>query len=195
MAMVGNQFTDVPVPSAFLAPDIRIRTSYDVDYEMGGIGIGDPSQGLQVQVWECRVQGGVIQVSPEGMATWTDVTSDTGITEVSLAFDQNMRPTIAYVAGGVAKMYWYDSDSAAYVTSTFPDAVSPVVLMDDKRTMEIGLNDILLFYIREGRIWHRVQRERFLIEYNLRIIPPASSRIQRAGMNVGNRVQIEFNSA
>ncbi len=195
MAMPENTFSDPPVPAAFLPPDDRVRLNLLIDYELGGIALGDPSQGLQVQVWECRVAAGMIQVSVEGSGTWADVIGDADITEVSLAFDQNMRPTVSYMAGGVAKLYWYNADIAAYMTSTFPGAVSPVVMLDDKREMEIGLNDILLFYIADGRVMHRLQRERFLIEYNLAPVPAGSTRIQRAGMTVGNRVQVEFDGS
>ena len=194
MAMPENTFSDPPVPAAFLAPDDRVRLNLLIDYELGGIALGDPSQGLQVQVWECRVAAGMIQVSVEGAGAWTDVISDTDITEVSLAFDQNMRPTVSFVAGGVAKLYWYDADISAFTTSVLVGATSPVVMMDDKREMEIGLNDILLFYIAEGRVMHRLQRDRFLIEYNLAALPAGSTRIQRAGMSVANRIQVEFDT-
>jgi hypothetical protein len=192
MAMPANMLSPTPVESAFLAPDDRIRSSLLVDYEMGGVDIGDPSQGLQVKAWEARVSGGTIQVRPDGAGTWADVTSDSGITEIALAFDQNMRPTVAYVAGGTAKMYWYDAVAAAYVTSTFAGATSPVVTMDDKRDMQIGLNDVLLFYLQAGRVKHRRQRDRYTIEYDLADVPTGMTRITRWGFTVGKRIQLEF---
>lgn len=195
MAMPENIFSDPPVPAAFLPPDDRFRSDPLIDYELGGIAIGDPSQGLQVQVWECRVAAGMIQVRVEGVGLWTDVISDVGITEVSLAFDQNMRPTVSYMAGGACKLYWYDADIPGFTTSTFAGGSSPVVMMDDKRAMEIGLNDILLFYVRGDRVIHRLQRDRFLIEYDLAPVPAGSTRIQRAGMTVANRVQVEFDTS
>lgn len=195
MAMPENIFSDPPVPAAFLPPDDRVRLDPLIDYELGGIALGDPSQGLQVQVWECRVAAGMIQVRIEGVGLWTNVIGDTDITEVSLAFDQNMRPTVSYMAGGVCKLYWYDADIAAFTTSVFAGGSSPVVMMDDKRAMEIGLNDILLFYVLGGRVIHRLQRDRFLIAYDLAPVPAGSTRIQRAGMSVANRIQVEFDTS
>lgn len=194
MAMPANTLSSLPAYSAFLAPDDRVRASLLVDYEMGGVDIGDPSQGLQVKAWEARVDSDNIQVRPDGAGAWTTVTSDVGITEMALAFDQNMRPTVAYVAGGVAKMYWYDATAASYVTTTYPGAASPVVTMDDKRPMQVGLNDVLLFYLQGGRVKHRRQRDRFTIEYDLADVPTGMTRIARWGFTEGKRVQLEFST-
>lgn len=194
MAMPANTLSSLPAYSAFLAPDDRVRASLLVDYEMGGADIGDPSQGLQVKAWEARVDGNNIQVRPDGAGAWTTVTSDTSITELALAFDQNMRPTVAYVAGGTAKMYWYDAVAAAYVTTSYPGATSPVVTMDDKRDMQIGLNDVLLFYLQGGRVKHRRQRDRYTIEYDLADVPTGMTRIARWGFTEGKRIQLEFST-
>lgn len=192
MAMPANTLSPLPAASAFLEPDDRVRTSLLVDYEMGGADIGDPSQGLQVKAWEARVSAGTIQVRPDGSGAWTNVVSDTGITEIALAFDQNMRPTVAYVAGGAAKLYWYDAVTAAYVTTTYAGASSPVVTMDDKRDMQVGLNDVLLFYLHSGRVKHRRQRDRYTIEYDLADVPLGKTRITRWGFTAGKRIQLEF---
>lgn len=192
MAMPANTLSPLPAASAFLEPDDRVRASLLVDYEMGGVDIGDPSQGLQVKAWEARVDGNNIQTRPESGGSWTTITSDSSITEIALAFDQNMRPTVAYVASGVAKMYWYDAVSAAYVTTTYAGASSPVVTMDDKRDMQVGLNDVLLFYLQGGRVKHRRQRDRYTIEYDLEDVPTGMTRITRWGFTVGNRIQLEF---
>lgn len=198
MAMPLNIFSLISVVTDYLPPDDRLRTDLLVDHELGGVAIGDPSQGLRVRVWEARVSGNMIQTRPEDTGpggAWTDITSDAGITEIALAFDQNMRPTVAYVAGGVGKLYWYNADISAYTTSSLAGALSPVVTMDDKRPSAVGLNDILLFYLYNGRIMHRRQRDRYTIEYNLGAVPAGVDRITRWGMTEGNRIQIEFEGA
>lgn len=193
MSLPLNEFSSTPAPSLFLAPDGRLRLSLLADYELGGVDLFDASQGLMVQVWEARVVGGTtIQVKPEAGATWTDVTTDTAITEVALAFDQNMRPVVAYVAGGVAKMYWFDSIPATFVTTSFSGASSPVVTMDDKRALEMLSNDVLLFYIRSGTVYYRQQRDRFTIERSLGAVPAGQTRFKRWGMGDALRLQLEF---
>ena len=194
MAMPANTLSSLPAYSAFMAPDDRVLSSLLVDYERGGVALNDPSQGLNVQDYEARLDGNNIQVRTDGTGAWTTVTSDTSITELALAFDQNMRPTVAYVAGGVAKMYWYDAVAAAYVTTSYPGATSPVVTMDDKRDMQIGLNDVLLFYLQGGRVKHRRQRDRYTIEYDLADVPTGMTRIARWGFTEGKRIQLEFST-
>ena len=194
MALPESQFTPEPVEGNFLAPDDRARTSLLVDYELAGIAIGDPSRGLQYQVWEARVAGGVIQTRPEGSGAWTDITSASDITEIALAFDQNMRPQVAYMAGGICRFYWYDADSAAYVTSTFAGATSPVVAMDDKREAEVGLNDVVLFYLSGGNVIYRRQRDRYGVSYLMEAVPSGTTRIIRWGMTDQLRFQLEFGS-
>lgn len=192
MAMPENMLSTEPILGEYLYPDNLVRTSRLVDYELGGIAIGDPSQGLEVQIWEARVAASVIQTRPLDSGAWTDVVGDSAITEIALAFDQNMRPSVAYMAGGVAKFYWYDADSISFVTSTFAGATSPVCCMDDKRKMEIGLNDVLLFYLLGGRVMHRRQRDRYLIEYDLAAVPDGVSKIRRWGMHNALRIMLEF---
>lgn len=192
MGMPLNMLSPEPVISEYRSPDNRVRSSRLVDYELGGVAIGDPTEGLQVQVWEGQVAVNEIQVRPESGGSWTTVTTGIDITDISIAFDQNMRPTVAYVDSGVAKLYWYDAVEADYVTSEFPDALSPVAMLDDKRDMQIGLNDILLFYVLDGELIHRLQRDRFLVEYNLGPIPQGTTQIRRAGMTVGLRIMLEF---
>lgn len=195
MSMPLNILSPDPVAGIFLPPDDRIRTSLLVDYELGGIAIGDPSQGLDVQVWEARVSDNTIQTRPEGVGSWSDIVSGASITEITLAFDQNMRPSVTFVDNGVASFYWYDADVTNYVTSTFPGATSPVCCMDDKREMEVGINDVLLFYLKDGRVMHRRQRDRYLIEYDLAPIPDGAGRIRRWGMHNELRIMLEFENA
>lgn len=195
MAMPENQLSPDPIMGDYLSPDDRIRSSLLIDYELGGIGIGDPSQGLQCQVWETRLFTGIIQTRPESGGVWYDIVSGASITEISLAFDQVMRPSVAFVDSGNSKFYWYDANSTSYVTTDLIGATSPVVMMDDKRDMEVGLNDVLLFYLLSGRVKHRRQRDRYLIEYDLAAVPTGTTRIRRSGMTRANRIMLEFELA
>jgi len=47
----------------FLTPDDLV-TSPTQDYELGGRALDDPSEGLQVQVWTCYVDGDDIMIKP-----------------------------------------------------------------------------------------------------------------------------------
>lgn len=166
------------------------------DYELGGIALQDPSEGLMYQVWTVRLDinedtgmGSVYLSAPN--------TPDTlqfellGITEVSLAFDQNMNPFIAFVQSGQARFWWYDPTVALQIFTDLPvGARSPKCCLDDKRPLqtELGQSDILLCYINGTTLYLREQRDRYLTEYPLKT--GVTQDIIRIAMTDVNRVQI-----
>lgn len=191
MTLPGGQLSTTPIVSDILSPDGRDRVDFSVDYELGGIALNDPSQGLQYQVWVAYVRDGTIYARPEDGGAETAITSDTNITEVSLSFDQNMRPTLAYVANGVTKLYWYDTQIGGPTTTTFAGAFSPFLTLDDKRESQLGTSDLLFFYLRDGSLYYRQQRDRFGVEYQLATgIPVSVDRIVRVGMGTNLRLQV-----
>lgn len=193
MALPQNELSDPAVAAVdYFEPDGRVRTSLLTDYELGGIAIGDPSQGLQVQIWEGQYSGGKVQIKPETGSTWADVLTIADLTEFTFTFDQNMRPAVAYIAAGAAAFYWFDTVPATYVTTALPSAASPVITLDDKRPMQLAANDVLLFYLRSGRVYYRQQRERFGTERDIGAIPSGTTRITRWGMSKAFRLQLEF---
>lgn len=196
MSLPGNALDPIGVAAAMLPPDDDGRPSLVEDYEMGGIALNDPSQGLLVQNWRARLVGDEVRVSHAPYSSETVVTTDTGITELSLAFDQNMRPTIGYIASGLTKLYWYDTVPEMHVTTVFnAEDRSPFVTMDDKRgpaTM-INSNDVLFFYIRGTTLYYRQQRDRFQTERNLATVG-AGQVIAKCGMSRALRVQVHLAS-
>jgi hypothetical protein len=178
--------------STLLAPDDRARSNLMEDFERGGVALNDPTQGLNVRTWQIFTDGSEVRVSYIGAATSTLLFTGTGITEVSLAFDQNMRVAVGYVEGGVTKLYWYDTVAAAMTHTTFANCRSPMVTLDDKRQIatQLGSNDVIFAYIRDGSVRYRQQRERYEVERTLDTVDSASSRITQIGMGRNNRLQI-----
>jgi len=194
MSMPLNRFSDIAAPTVILVPDDATRESLTVDYELGGIGLSDPSQGLQVQTWRARVDGSNVLVGPAPYTAETTLFTGADITEISLAFDQNMRPALAYIQDGQAKLRWFDSFVGETVTTTLDAGITSLFLtMDDKRDIatELNFNDILLFYIRGQNLYYRQQRDRFTTERLLHEFGAVGMSIARCGMNAGLRVQVE----
>lgn len=187
MALPDNVLSSQAVEAELLSPDVlQSRALYD--YELGGAGLNDPSEGLRVQTWVCYPSGTSIFVEgADGNAT--EVLSEIAgsITSVSLAFDQNMRPTIAYVAGGEAYLYWFDSVPQDFTVTQFADAENPRVCLDDKRPLESGSSDIILAYKRAGGLYHRLQRDRYTVEYLLDA-DIGNLRLRNIGMGSNNRL-------
>jgi hypothetical protein len=166
-----------------------------VGYELGGVGIQNPDQGLMVQLWTVTTDGSNIYLSAPNQAPFV-LLSDLNISDVDLAFDQNMFPFVAYTSNGLVKFYWYDDTIPAFVTSTLLTlAISPRCTLDDKRPQDISNSDILLTYINLStmNLCYRAQRDRYNIEYVLQSVSNLNWRIQYINFSTVDRVQLVLN--
>jgi len=196
--MPGNALSTTLMYAPYLPPD-NITPSLTTSYQLGGIGLSDASQGLQVQTWTLTIAGpltlnDMVISSPNTPATV--LLSKPNVTSVSLAFDQNMKPCIAYVSQGNAYFWWYDNTIPGYTIITLPaGSTSPQCTFDDKRKVSINLgkSDIILCYLLNNDLYMRQERDRFTIDYVLRVsvgndIPNPS--LLKIGMN--NIGRLEF---
>jgi hypothetical protein len=192
MALPGGVLSTTVVASALIAPDGGLRSNLREDFERGGVAVNDPTQGLDVVTWRGWTDGTTIFVAPlPSLTPVTTVLTGTDITEVSIAFDQNMDPTVAYVESGVTKLRWYDIQTNSVTITTWPGARSPMVCMDDKRELAADSNDVLFAYIIGGQAVYRQQRDRYSTEYTLGPVANSASRILQLGMGVNNRLQFK----
>lgn len=186
-----NRLSTINIPSRLLAPDDRARSKL-VDYELGGIALNDPSQGLQLQTWKCEYKDGIDVVCTPEVGSPTTILSVAGITELSLTFDQNMRPTLAYMKDEQLHLWWWDTSIPARVTTNLGAARSPRLCLDDKRNSQFASSDIILAYMRDTTLYYRQQRDRFLTEYTLKTDIGADTTIKTIGMGMNWRLQIEL---
>lgn len=184
--------SSTPVPAAF-AEQVNSTLQPLIDYEMGGVALNNPSQGLWVQLWRVRVAGSVVYLGPDG-GTEQQMFVRPGITEVALAFDQNMQPAIAFVQAGTAWLWWYDSAVPGMVFTQFPGIINPRLTLDDKRPGQIGNSDVILAYLRDGSLYIRQQRDRYQVE-KLESASPPCGGLAAVCMHVGNRLQFAFGGA
>jgi len=183
--MPDNVLSTVPINAAFSGAR-ALPVTRTVDYEDGGIAIQDPSKGSQYQRWRGRLLGDdIILDAPEVEAF--AVFSGPDITEISFTFDQNMRPAIAYLQAGVSKLWWFDSVAGAQVITEYPGAITPRVVLDDKRFTQTSNSDVILGYVRDGALYYRRQRDRFTIERLLDAGPHVG--LIKIGFNVQLRLQ------
>lgn len=177
------------VQADFLSPDEVIRDPL-IDYERGGIHLNDASQGLDVQDWKAWYDGTSIKVSTVTNTDVTTVVTAALVTYVSLAFDQNMRLALVYVANGITKLRWFDPVANAIVTDTIDNANQPMISLDDKREISVSTSDLVLVYIRGDVVYFRLQRERFIIENTYATLNPGIHTVLGMGLNRQNRFQI-----
>lgn len=184
----------------FLYPDY-LYTDGLVDYELGGKGLSDASTGLMVQVWTATLVG-VPGEAGTSVHVSAPNTPDTllfqrdGITEISLAFDQNMKPFIAFVAAGQATFWWYDATLPGQKFTDLPvGSSSPKCTLDDKRNLQTlaGTSDILITYIKDDNLYYREQRDRYTIEYLLKADLSTLLLAPRVGkLAMANKERVQF---
>lgn len=192
MSLPGDGLSSVPLPGYFLGARAQVFPDY-IDYADGGVGIQDPSLGLDYQVWTAEIvsdvlEDNIILSAPTYPAT--SVYTGDDITEVSLAFDQNMNVCVAFVEAGVAKLLWYDTTVSKLVVTEIPGNVThPRVALDDNREFNRANSDIILAYIKDGALYYRQQRDRYTIERQLSSGPWIA--LKRIGMGSGHRFQFQ----
>jgi hypothetical protein len=188
--MPENQLSLSPVPRPFIGARSLPITKI-VDYEDGGIALNDSSQGLLYQRWralllnpgeaDSYVQLDAREVPPSVLVELP------GLTEISISFDQLMRPTLAYVQAGVAYIRWFDSLESAYVTDLIgADIATPRVSLDDKRAGQSDKSDVILAYVRAGNLYYRQQRDRYAVE---RLLQTGVKPLIKIGFTRGLRLQ------
>jgi len=184
----------------FQVPDDFESLDPFVSREDGGVGVSDPSQGITGYIWESSYAAGSGSVTLRNLTTSTDYVVRTGLmglVALSFSFDANMRPILAYVlTDGSSYHYWYDSFVGGYTTTTLPaGATTPKLTHDDKRPFaQLGnSSDVLLFYMLDGVIWCRVQRERFSTDHRIATCS-VGSIIKRIGMTSGLRIKLEIDA-
>lgn len=159
------------------------------DHEPGGTALNDASDGLFVQLWTATTDGTDVTLSAPSVPAAVLFSRPGTITELSLAFDQNMRPVVAFVEDGQAYLYWYDTLAAAQVFTTLAaDVDNPRVTLDDKRERQTGTSDVILAYKRATALYFRAQRDRFLVEYHL------ASGVNRGlrTIRMNNKLRLQF---
>ena len=191
----GVLVADAPITD-YLEPDNRRRSNLLEDFERGALAINDPDGGLEQANWRVAVVDKAITVQNllSGPAV-TLVTTSQAATEVSLTFDGNMSPVLAWVESGETKFRWYDTAMSGYVVETLAGTRSPRLTLDDKRSLMNASRDVLLIYVKTGtpeRMAYRQQRDRYLTEYILMDLPANFFRLGRVGMAKSTRLQIEL---
>lgn len=176
-------------PSAFLAPD-DVDTNPLVSLELGGVAINDPTQGRMVRVWMCYLNGQDVNVAPqiEGTPVTTVFTATGLIKQLSLGFDSNMSPVIAYTEDDIVKLRWFNTLTSLFQTDSYPLAVNGRCSTDEKRAGLDGLSDVIFSYVESGVLYYRQQRDRYLTAYVVGAVP-AGFKLRITGKNVGNRFQ------
>lgn len=177
------------LPASFLSPrDAPIVPL--IDYELGGVGVSDPSQGLMIKSWRMQWIAGDFVLDAPGVAPAV-VLSKPNVKNFSFTFDQNMKVFITWTDDLGCWYWWYDATLPGYSTVQLAaDAQTPKCSLDDKRIHQLSVSDIILAYMRSGSLYYRQQRDRFGVEYLLK--SDVGGYLRRVGMNRVWRFQFDI---
>lgn len=168
------------------------RSSGAEDYEEGGIAIQDSSAGSMGWRWHCYADSQNILVQRDGSAP-VALFSNPGIVELAFAFDQNMRPNVAYsLANDRVYLRWFDSQAQQYATTDLGPAKYPRMSLDDKRASQASNSDVILAYLRDGSLYYRLQRDRYGTEYMAATGLASTVRLRNIGLGKNLRFQFEL---
>lgn len=191
-----------------LAYTSRGAVEFLFDYERAGIALYDGTQGVNIQLWRCRVRreespanSGIFVYHVEVSAPntpWTILFTRTQrILEVSFAFDNNMFPFVVYaLENGQCWYWWYDSSDGTQKFTQMPGGtLTPRCCIDDHRESQQGISDVVLAYLSGGSLYVRYQRERYEIAHLEQAGLGANARLVDVGMNRAWRLQFWLRNA
>ena len=157
-------------------------------YEYGPSALYDTNSELTAALWKYTYRDNQVFMKKDGTDTEIAIDTVMNATDIAVCFNQSSQPVIAYMAGGITYLKWFDTNIQEYVvTELGPGLSSPRIILDikDKKSSQ---SDVVLFYFRNNQtLCARYQRDRYSIEYVLKSTSP--HKILRVGMNKINRVQ------
>lgn len=151
----------------------KMRSPADplVDYERGGVAVGNVSEGLRGYSWAARYDEPTSQVllyrEDKGEDSAVVLVTRPNITRLALSFDQNMRPVLAWVDSTGCFLWYFMPSSSGFGQVQIPGAGYPCVTLDERRPELISDSDVLLAYTRDGNLYCRAQREAYNVEHLL----------------------------
>ena len=182
------------------SPDSR-RWQELRDWEIGGIALNNPTQGLRVQEWTLEYYNEKLYLSAPSLEGRILLFEMSGVREISLTFDPNMSPFVAYMkeVGGDIQYeswyWWYDATVPGFVHIKLPDySYYPKCCIDDKRPLaqSIQQQHIILSYMRNSSLYVRQQVDRFQSEELL--WTGFRARLNKVGMNIYNELQWQLSA-
>ena len=174
-----------------------------IDYENGGIDIGDTSEGLDYQEWVGTYANQKITLTGANGNTYNIITIDSSeiLSDFSFSFDQSGSPAIVYVVNDVVYFRYYDSLLEDYtIVEQQASMRSPKLFMDDKRSLNSSNSDIILAYVNsdDDTLCYRQQRDRYLTERVLKtdltswFIEGSEGDIRLCHFGMGSNLRLQF---
>ena len=185
----NNQWSSQAVVDDLLNPRDKKKINATTSSDNGPIALNNTSSGLMAKIWTASYNNitGLIKLQ-DGTSLFTDV----NLKELSLTFNQNGDPFIAFRSGTRIKIWWFDPLLSNYTVKDITSGDQPFCYLDEHRPEFSSISDVFIIYHRDGEIFYRLQRDRFDVEYSTGIIGGTDIVIECFGMTKNNRLQIKY---
>jgi hypothetical protein len=168
--------------------------SYDflTSYTLGPIQQGDFSAGLANRIWRVRVYDQVIRLAREndGKSGFENEVVLSAIpfqpVESDAAFDQAARLFVCVEFNNHVWFYWFKPVAGAFVFEDFGEGHSPRCTLDQLTNRSDS--DLHVFYLRDGNLFYRVQRENYAVEHATGYVGQLTSYVDDVAITKGGRV-------
>ena len=167
-------------PSDILSPIADPRNEFyglHKSKTYGGKAVGDTSEPLDKYIWdgEYEPKTGSFSFWRRDLGKETKQTVFEGkkdILSIDFCFDQNMRAFISYEQNYESYYWHFNAEFSTYDEVKLENATRfPRCCLYTAMPYSIPDSDVILAYMRNNQLSFRVQRERFLKEYNLKYDP------------------------
>ena len=185
----NNQWASQAVIDDIIAPRDKAKVNATTSSDNGPIAIQNTSKGLMAKIWTASYNSVTGSVT---LQDGTNLFTDTNLKELSLTFNQNAAPFIAFRSATRIKIWWYDPLLSNYTIKDVTTGDQPFCYLDERRPEFSANSDVFLLYHRDGEIFYRLQRDRFDVEYSTGIIGGTDIVIECFGMAKNNRLQIKY---
>ena len=102
----GNRFSLIPITGTLTNP---LSLNRLVGYTMGPVAVQDPSEGFLVKVWTVYVENDLdVYISAPDVPPIFMFSRASKIYNISLAFDTNANPSVAFQESSSSYLYWFD---------------------------------------------------------------------------------------
>lgn len=180
----GNKFW-VSKSHEFIPPKNKYYPMTE-SYFVGGVAIGDISEGWNKYTWKVYIKSDGIYIKRTDLKTEQRILEITDVTQVDCCFDQNMNFVLVFVKGNKAFLYNYKN--ATYeVQELEQGATYPRIILDKQHQSEATVSDVIIGYIKNHSLYYLVQREEFLIPH-LVMTDKTKTMLWRLGITKDQRI-------
>ena len=163
---------------------------------LGPVDVSVSNNNLTVKWWLFELIDNVFKLFhyDEIGSNWvyhSDLFTPVGCVSFAAAFDQLGKPLLFNDTGSELLLWWFDPTTSTHVSTVFGEGSHPFATFDLKYGVDTEYSDVLLFYMRSGAIYYRMQRDRYSIEYATPVVADAVF-IKEADMATDYRLQLLY---